>query len=127
VTAPGGTSGAGGSRATAPTVTATAKPWRPCCGVCRLTGLIRARTGSGWECINCRLPWDGSEVCRDKLPELLEAAIALGDCTRDEAFEGFLRMDDLAEAAAHEEITEEQGAELVVLDALRVSGKRRAE
>jgi hypothetical protein len=124
MTAPGGTSGAGG---TGSTVTATAKPWRPCCGVCRMTTLARPEPGADIVCLECGALWDGSEVSRDKLPVILEQAIAAGLCTRDDAFEGFLRLDDLAEAAASEEITVEQGAELVVLDALRVSGKERAQ
>jgi hypothetical protein len=129
VTAPGGKAGAGGSRATAPTVTATvaAKPWRPCCGVCRMTTLSRPAPDADVVCLECGAVWDGSEVSRDKLPPILEQAIAAGLCTRDDAFDGFLRLDDLAEAAAREEITFEQGHELVVLDALRASGKERAQ
>jgi hypothetical protein len=73
------------------------------------------------------VPWDGSEVSADRLPAILEQQIVNGYCTRQQAFEAFLRMDELAEAAAHEEITVEQGAELVELDAHAVIGKARPQ
>jgi hypothetical protein len=58
---------------------------------------------------------------------VLEQQIAAGCCTRRQAFEAFLRMDDLADATAAQEITVEQGAELVELDALAVIGKARPQ
>jgi len=91
-----------------------------------MTALVPKEEG-GWECLLCREPWDGSEVSADRLPAELEQQIAGGYCTRQQAFEAFLRMDDLAEAAADEEITVEQGAELVVQDALKVIGKARPQ
>jgi hypothetical protein len=90
-----------------------------------MTSIVR--TEDGWECLTCELPWDGSEVNAEQLPAVLERQIAAGCCTRRQAFEAFLRMDDLAEAAAHEEITVAQGAELVELDALAVIGKARPQ
>jgi hypothetical protein len=122
---------------------------RACCGVCRMTTLVRTAGGprwvpsaerlelgvpvyrtdgtTGWRCDSCKIPWDGSYVDRNQLPELMEQTIAAGVCTRAEAFETFLRLDDLAEAAAKTEITVGQGAELVALDAYRVLGKARPQ
>src|SRR3989304_5740827 len=93
---------------------AVGKP-RPCCGKCRLTGLLRME--AGWECITCGVPWDGSEVSADHLPAALERQIAQGWVSRQEAFQAFLRMDDLAQAAADGDITFEQGDQLVALSA----------
>lgn len=90
-----------------------------------MTGLIR--TESGWECLTCDLPWDGSGVSENQLPAVLEEQIAAGYCSRRQAFEAFLRMDDLAEAAAEGEITYEQGQELVELDAEALIGKARPQ
>lgn len=115
--ATGGSAGAGkGGR----------KARRPCCGACRMTVIV-AGEDDATVCLECEVPWDGSEVSEDHLPAELEQQIAAGYCTRQQAFEAFLRMDDLAEAAAHEEITVEQGAELVTLDGLAVIGKARPQ
>lgn len=82
---------------------------------------------TGWECQACKIPWDGSYVDRNQLPELLEQGIAAGVLTRERAFESFLRLDELAEFAAKGEITFGQGAELVAVDAYGVIGKARPQ
>lgn len=103
-----------------------ARASRPCCGTCRYTGL--ARTKTGWECRRCgRLPWDGSEVSEDQLPAVLEQLIARGLCTRRQAFEGFLRIADLAQAAVDREITDEQALAIVDLNSLALIGKARPQ
>lgn len=75
-------------------------------------------------CQGCGATWDGSEVSPDKLPAILERAIADGDCTRAEAFAAFLELDELADATVAGDITEAQGLELVERSALRTREKR---
>lgn len=90
-----------------------------------MTGILR--TATGWECLLCRVPWDGSVVSEVRLPAALERQIAAGCCSRRRAFEAFLRMNDLADAMAAKEITFKQGIELVALDALAAAGRARAQ
>jgi len=92
-----------------------------------MTSLSQPAPDAPIVCFECGAVWDGSEVSPDKLPAILEDEIVAGRCTREQAYTAFLRMDDLAEAAAKGEITEEQGAELVEQDALRVIGKARTQ
>lgn len=84
-------------------------------------------TGTEHVCSSCGAPWDGSEVTPSKLPRLLEEAIAAGDCTREDAYAAFLRLDDLANATVAGDITQEQGSELAMADALALRRKRRPQ
>lgn len=101
--------------------------WRPCCGVCRMTTLARPAPDEATVCQSCGAAWDGSEVSADKLPALLEQAIAAGDCTRAEAFAAFIELDELADATVAGDITFAQGLELAERNALRVREKAKPQ
>jgi hypothetical protein len=103
------------------------KAWRPCCGQCRMTALSKPEPDTDIVCQACGAPWDGSEVSPDKLPALMEQAIADGELTREQAFAAFLELDELADATVAGDITPEQGMELVERSALRTRGKGRAQ
>ena len=92
-----------------------------------MTTLARAHRNAAIVCQSCGARWDGSEVTPDKLPAILERAIASGECTRAEAFAAFLELDELADATVRGDITFDQGLELSERNALRVRGKGKSE